>query len=418
MKLSVLISVLAPLVACDVSHLGYQYNVPATSYDVPFGSIGNLHHDRQYYHVNKLGTTPASILQTPIHEFTPFTGGETYHSFINQRGPVLDSFNNVVPTVSSTPGPVLDSFNNVVPTPGPVLDSFNNVVPTVSSTPGPVLDSRGQTSDVEVQKHLYFFSAPEEPEEVKPRIIVPPAPAKKNVKVLFIKAPTFRTSPVEIPVLPQNEDKTLVYVLVKKPEEGTIILPTQPPTKPTKPEVYFIKYKTQKEAEEAISHVQSGGGGDVSLSANSVDDHNFLSGIQESDLSQKLGPDVGFNQQQGFGGFVGPKIDSFSTTLSPLGVVSTTPSTIGVHQGFGGFGSFAGPKIDSFSTTLSPLGVVSTTPSTIGVHQGFGSFAGPKIDSFSTTLSPLGVVSTTPATILQGGGIHQVYGPPQKRSYH
>ncbi|EFA01000.2 uncharacterized protein LOC103312494 [Tribolium castaneum] len=488
MNLPLLIAALAPLVACDVSHLGYQYHAPATSYDVPFGSIGSLKHDRQYYHVNKpgilsgvVGTTPASNLQTPIHEFSAFRGGETFNSFLHQPadfgvtvkpilntvsptvGPVFGSVNNVVPqsdfgvtvkpilntvsptvgqafgvsTVSSTAAPVIGSvnpqsdfgvtvkpfidtvsttvrpiFDNVVPQSdfgvtvkpvGPLLglapqldfgvkSVFNTVSPTVGPAFGsvdnfgvtvkPVLNTEGavQSSGVEVQKHLYFFSAPDdEPEEVKPRIIFPQAPVKKNLKVLFIKAPTFRTSPVQIPALPQNEEKTRVYVLVKKPEEATIILPTQAPTQPTKPEVYFIKYKTQMEAEEAISQVQGGAGGDVSISANSVDhDHDFLSGIQDSDLAQKLGSGLvsgstegsilGFNNQQGFGGFVGVK-DSF---------VSTTPAPIELNQGFGGFGG----KIESFSTTLSPLGVVSTTP-----------------------------------TILQGGGIHKVYGPPQKRSY-
>ena len=72
-------------------------------------------------------------------------------------------------------------------------------------------------------------------------------PPQKHYKIVFIKAPTppAPTAPV-IPVIPQNEEKTLVYVLVKKPEEQPeIVIPTQPPTQPSKPEVYFIKYKTQ-----------------------------------------------------------------------------------------------------------------------------------------------------------------------------
>lgn len=47
---------------------------------------------------------------------------------------------------------------------------------------------------------------------------------------------------------PQNEEKTLVYVLVKKPDDQQdIVIPTPAPTQPSKPEVYFIKYKTQKD---------------------------------------------------------------------------------------------------------------------------------------------------------------------------
>ena len=66
---------------------------------------------------------------------------------------------------------------------------------------------------------------------------------------MFIKAPSppAPTAPI-IPQLPQTEEKTLVYVLVKKPEEQPdIVIPTPAPTQPSKPEVYFIRYKTQKE---------------------------------------------------------------------------------------------------------------------------------------------------------------------------
>ncbi|XP_012059589.1 PREDICTED: uncharacterized protein LOC105622784 [Atta cephalotes] len=77
----------------------------------------------------------------------------------------------------------------------------------------------------------------------------PSRPAQKHYKIVFIKAPTppTPTAPV-IPVQQQDEQKTLIYVLVKKPEEALEInLPTITPTQPSKPEVYFIKYKTQKE---------------------------------------------------------------------------------------------------------------------------------------------------------------------------
>lgn len=43
----------------------------------------------------------------------------------------------------------------------------------------------------------------------------------------------------------------MVYVLVKKPEQPDEIVPPQTPeAKVQKPEVYFIKYDTKKEAEE------------------------------------------------------------------------------------------------------------------------------------------------------------------------
>jgi hypothetical protein len=100
-----------------------------------------------------------------------------------------------------------------------------------------------------IQKHIYVHVPPPEPVEDRPiRVSSAAAPAQKHYKIIFIKAPTPPTpsAPV-IPALPaQDEQKTLIYVLVKKPEEAPeFSLPTVAPTQPSKPEVYFIKYKTQ-----------------------------------------------------------------------------------------------------------------------------------------------------------------------------
>lgn len=66
-----------------------------------------------------------------------------------------------------------------------------------------------------------------------------------ELSILQAPTPPTPTAPV-IPAQPQNEEKTLVYVLVKKPEEQPEIhIPTPAPTQPSKPEVYFIRYKTQ-----------------------------------------------------------------------------------------------------------------------------------------------------------------------------
>lgn len=70
---------------------------------------------------------------------------------------------------------------------------------------------------------------------------------QKHYRIVFIKAPT--EAPVTyptIPLQPPDEEKTLVYVLVKKPDPlPELILPRPATTIPTKPEVYFIRYKTQ-----------------------------------------------------------------------------------------------------------------------------------------------------------------------------
>lgn len=99
-----------------------------------------------------------------------------------------------------------------------------------------------------VTKNVYVHLPPDDEEDNhQPQIIQPQAP-RKHYKLIFIKAPEppKYTAPI-IPPTPQDEHKTLVYVLVKKPDEQPQIeLPSVAPTEPSKPEVYFIKYKAQE----------------------------------------------------------------------------------------------------------------------------------------------------------------------------
>lgn len=101
-----------------------------------------------------------------------------------------------------------------------------------------------------VQKHIYVHVPPPEQEYIAPQQIQQIAPPQKHYKIIFIKAPTppTPTAPI-IPQIQQDSEKTLIYVLVKRPEDQPqISIPTPAPTTPSKPEVYFIKYKTQKES--------------------------------------------------------------------------------------------------------------------------------------------------------------------------
>jgi hypothetical protein len=107
--------------------------------------------------------------------------------------------------------------------------------------------SGGQTV---VQKHIYVHVPPEEDEAVHHQQQFPVAPPQKHYKIIFIKAPSAPSvSQQLIQAQAQNQEKTLIYVLVKKPEDISFNAPDLPkPLAPSKPEVYFIKYKTQKEA--------------------------------------------------------------------------------------------------------------------------------------------------------------------------
>ncbi|XP_050071755.1 uncharacterized protein LOC126559625 [Anopheles maculipalpis] len=104
-----------------------------------------------------------------------------------------------------------------------------------------------------VQKHIYVHVPPPEPEQSFQQQIVGPGLRQKHYKIIFIKTPHVQPSAAQLALQQsQTEEKTIVYVLVKKPEAlGDISLPAPPVTKPSKPEVYFIKYKTNTEEVQA-----------------------------------------------------------------------------------------------------------------------------------------------------------------------
>ncbi|XP_056647385.1 uncharacterized protein LOC130452083 [Diorhabda sublineata] len=115
-----------------------------------------------------------------------------------------------------------------------------------------------QSQRPEVEKNVYFFAAPEEPEPVKPRVYF--EDDKKNVNLIFIKAPAAPSlGTIEItPPKKESPEKTVVYVLVKKPEDHqNIVVKSPPAVTPNKPEVVFIKYKNDQEAQHAITRVQA-----------------------------------------------------------------------------------------------------------------------------------------------------------------
>ncbi|XP_066594550.1 uncharacterized protein TwdlE [Prorops nasuta] len=149
----------------------------------------------------------------------------------------------VLATVSAKPAPEAPVSSYFPPSVG----SFGG-----SGAYGPPAQSYGPPQQQPViHKHVYVHvPPPEAPEYKAPKYQPAPAPPQKHYKIVFIKAPTppTPTAPVLPPLPAQDEEKTLIYVLVKKPEEAPeVVLPTQAPTQPSKPEVYFIRYKTQKD---------------------------------------------------------------------------------------------------------------------------------------------------------------------------
>lgn len=134
---------------------------------------------------------------------------------------------------------------------GPPEEEYGPPAPVYKRPPppvyGPPAAKYGPPTTLQqlVTKNIYVHLPPTENEEPAPPQTFEPQVPKKHYKIIFIKAPTppKLTAPV-IPEQPQDEHKTLVYVLVKKPDaQPQIQIPQPVPTQPSKPEVFFIKYK-------------------------------------------------------------------------------------------------------------------------------------------------------------------------------
>ncbi|XP_017869482.1 PREDICTED: nuclear transcription factor Y subunit beta [Drosophila arizonae] len=110
-----------------------------------------------------------------------------------------------------------------------------------------------------VSKRFFIHSAPEDiEEEYKERHITVGVP-KRNYNVVFIKSPQRSNKKTSIKISPAvNEDKTVIYVLSKKTDSSDIHAEVvEQPSSTSKPEVFFIKYKTNEEAAHAQQQIQA-----------------------------------------------------------------------------------------------------------------------------------------------------------------
>nr|NP_728017.1 TweedleY [Drosophila melanogaster]AAN09420.1 TweedleY [Drosophila melanogaster]AAT27277.1 RE02040p [Drosophila melanogaster] len=109
-----------------------------------------------------------------------------------------------------------------------------------------------------INKKFYLVSAPEDHSndgKVKHLVLGRP---QKNYRVVFIKAPAGDNANVKYSAeFAPQEEKTVIYVLSKKDNDvDASDIATPAPTQPSKPEVFFIKYKTDDEAKQAQQEIQ------------------------------------------------------------------------------------------------------------------------------------------------------------------
>ncbi|KAM7361113.1 uncharacterized protein ACRADG_009930 [Cochliomyia hominivorax] len=138
--------------------------------------------------------------------------------------------------------------------------SYAPSAPVVSSSHQTFQPQQQQTI---VSKEIYIHSSPEETEEINADQGLENGPNRKNYKIVFIKAPAHNIK-LNLNSLKRaqaaNEEKTVIYVLSKKPDLGNLqsqLAAVQTEQKAHKPEVYFIKYKTQEEANRAQQEIQA-----------------------------------------------------------------------------------------------------------------------------------------------------------------
>ncbi|XP_017038199.1 uncharacterized protein TwdlY [Drosophila kikkawai] len=120
-------------------------------------------------------------------------------------------------------------------------------LPPASTTQAPIIN-----------KKFYLVSAPEDHSndgKVKHLVLGRP---QKNYRVVFIKAPAGDNANVKYSAeFAPQEEKTVIYVLSKKDNDlDASDVATPAPTQPSKPEVFFIKYKTDDEAKQAQQEIQ------------------------------------------------------------------------------------------------------------------------------------------------------------------
>ncbi|XP_037930393.1 keratin, type I cytoskeletal 10-like, partial [Teleopsis dalmanni] len=233
-----------------------------------------------------------------------------------------------------------------------------------------------------VHKQFFTISAPEDHDSLdrsKHFVIGRP---QKNYRVVFIKAPSSSSANVKLSAeYAPKEEKTVIYVLSKKDSALEVNdIATPAPTVPSKPEVFFIKYKTEDEATHAQKQIQA--------------EYDKIEGTSEH-------ADGGVGQVQSVIGSLGGGSD--------FGASSTN-----VHQTSGSIGGFSGVGSSGVGTGgfsgIGSSGVGTGGFSGIGSSGvGTGGFSGISTSSIGT-----GGFSGIGSSISSGSGSAQgnTYLPP------
>ncbi|KAJ0183879.1 hypothetical protein K1T71_000302 [Dendrolimus kikuchii] len=283
-----------------------------------------------------------------------------------------------------------------------------------------------QQQPAEIYRHFYIHSAPEELEQPKPRrpIILPPP--QKHYKIIFVKAPTESRAPQIVPVAPQNEEKTIVYVLVKKPEEQEVILPKIEQKPPAKPEVYYIKYNEKQDSQAVIDNIVN----DFNK-ANILTESDYLKPTSDSSHSHSLGDHHHHHHDQSHAnGVLGPHVVTGQQSQQTISSTYGSPSIGGYSPPSHVTSSSIGTSLSQHSASHFPSHLTTGPISTGELSD--GSLLTGGLPAGSITSRPPPVITFSPAlstttasslandytnTISTSQGVpHETYGPPKFRT--
>merc|ERR1712215_168838 len=104
---------------------------------------------------------------------------------------------------------------------------------------GEVLNVDGSCSRPVVTRNIFVYAAPEQPRPLPGPVEVPPP--KVDYNIVFVRAPEGNAAQDPI-IVPPPQQRTLVYVLSKKPEDGGQRVIEVPAGPASNPEVYFVNY--------------------------------------------------------------------------------------------------------------------------------------------------------------------------------
>ncbi|KAK4877526.1 hypothetical protein RN001_010032 [Aquatica leii] len=251
---------------------------------------------------NALISGPSKPSSTPgsVH-VTTFAPQPTTHVHLPDESHITETRFNVQPTIQKIPTGSYLPINTGIQ------------VPQTNFGDGSFLTVPGHETVHHIgagQKSVYFYAAPDD-DEIHSRLRINILPSSQSsTRVIFIKAPAYAAPIPEVYSAPSDaSDKTVIYVLSKKPDAASAIsIPTNTIVKPSKPEIYFIKYGSQQEAQQAIA---SGLHGNV-VGENIQDllnEHSFIQTIKD-----------------GSSGIGTSGIHGTFVTGGVTGSVSTTPS--------------------------------------------------------------------------------------------